>query len=244
VKIIEDLLSTVDSGAGVRDVRMGPFWTAVLTRRCGLASTPHDPGHHHGKARVEDAGRLTDRSALELARMALSGSAHEAAIGMAAINSLIDIDERQCIELNAVDLLLQRGADKTVALVGHFPFADRLRQAAGQLRVIERRPLPGDSSADEAPDLVPRADVVAITGSAFVNHTIEGLLEMCSPKAFVVVLGPTTPLSPVLFDYGVDVVSGTVVVEPETVLRQVSQGATFRQMEGIRLLTMEKRHAS
>jgi len=44
----------------------------------------------------------------------------------------------------------------------------------------------------------------------------------------------------VLFDYGIDAVSGTRVVEPETVLGCVSQGATFRQIRGIKLLTMEK----
>jgi len=51
-------------------------------------------------------------------------------------------------------------------------------------------------------------------------------------------LGGTAPLSSVLFNYGVDAISGTQVVDPETVLRCVSQGATFRQIKGVRLLTM------
>jgi uncharacterized protein (DUF4213/DUF364 family) len=54
------------------------------------------------------------------------------------------------------------------------------------------------------------------------------------------VLGPTTPLSPVLFDHGADVISGTQVVDAELALRCLSEGATFRQMKGIRLLTMER----
>ena len=58
---------------------------------------------------------------------------------------------------------------------------------------------------------------------------------------FIVVLGPTTPLSPVLFDYGADVVSGTRVVDPELALRSAGEGATFRQIRGIRLLTMERK---
>jgi uncharacterized protein (DUF4213/DUF364 family) len=66
------------------------------------------------------------------------------------------------------------------------------------------------------------------------------LLDLRGPNAYVIVLGPTAPLSPVLFDYGVDVISGTKVINPETVLRHVSQGATFRQMKGVRLLTMKK----
>lgn len=240
MKIIDDLLSTLNSEATVRDILQGPYWTAVLTRNCGLASTPHEAGHHHGDAPVRDAGRLMDKDVLELARMARSGSTLEAAIGMATINSLIEVDEQQCVDLNAADLLEEQGKDKKVALIGHFPFVKRLRQAVGELWVIEKHPREGDVTESEAQELIPQADVVAITGSALVNHTIQDLLDLCSPKAYVIVLGPTAPLSPVLFDYGVDVISGTKVVDPQTVFRHVRQGATFRQMRGIRLLTMKR----
>ncbi|GAG37637.1 unnamed protein product, partial [marine sediment metagenome] len=50
-----------------------------------------------------------------------------------------------------------------------------------------------------------------------------------------------TPLSPALFDYGVDVISGTRVVDPGLALRCLSEGATFRQIRGVRLLTMERK---
>lgn len=33
------------------------------------------------------------------------------------------------------------------------------------------------------------------------HHTFAGLLALCRPDALVMVLGPSTPLSPVLFDY-------------------------------------------
>lgn len=159
---------------------------------------------------------------------------------MAAINSLLEVDEARCVELNAGDLLIERGRGKNVALVGHFPFVPALREAAGRLWVLELRPHPGDVDAEEAEAILPQADIVAITGSAFINHTIEDLLGLCRTKSFVMVLGPTTPLSPVLFDHGVDVISGTRVLDPELALRCVSEGATFRQIRGIRLLTMER----
>lgn len=53
-----DLLSTVSEDAVVRDMRQGPFWTAILTRSCGLASTPHEQGFHPGHVGVADAGKL------------------------------------------------------------------------------------------------------------------------------------------------------------------------------------------
>lgn len=181
-----------------------------------------------------------DKDALELARIAHSESTYEAAIGVATINSLLDVDEQRCVEINAADLLQEQGKDRRVALVGHFPFVGRLRQAAKELWVIERHPREGDVAESDAPDFIPRADVVAITGSAFVNHTMEGLLSLCSPGARVMVLGPSTPLSPVLFEYGVEIISGTKVTDPEAVLRYASQGATFRQFKGVRLVTMKR----
>ena len=238
MKIIEDLLSTLNYKAPVRDMRQGPFQTAVLTRDCGLASTPHDPGPHHNRTPVKEAGLLMEKSTLALAEMANSSSSYEAAIGMATINSLVKVDEQRCLQLNAGDLLVERGRGKKVALVGHFPFTPKLRKVAGQLQVIERQPQPGDFTENQAERLIPQAEVVGITGTAFTNHTIEHLLGLCEPQAYVIVLGGTAPLSPVLFNYGVDAVSGTRVVDPEMALSCVSQGATFRQIKGIQLLTM------
>ena len=164
----------------------------------------------------------------------------EASIGVAAINSLLDVDEERCVELNAETWLAQRGQGKRVAVVGSFPFAPRLRGKVGELWVLERHPSEGELLAEEASEVIPRADVVAITGTALINRTLDALLGMCREDSSVMVLGPSTPLSPVLFDYGVDVVSGTQVVDTDLVLTLISQGATFRQVKGpgVRLLTM------
>jgi uncharacterized protein (DUF4213/DUF364 family) len=243
MKILDDLIGSLAADAPAREVRIGRFWTGVWSRACGLASTTGPGEHGHGARFVQDAGSLAGRSALELAKLAYSDSPLEAGVGLAAINSLLEVDEARCVELNAGNLLLERGRGKRVALIGHFPFVPALREAAARLDVLELHPQPGDASAEEAAAIVPQADIVAITGSAFINHSLEGLLGLCRADSFVVVLGPTTPLSPVLFDYGADVVSGTRVVEPELALRCASEGATFRQIRGIRLLTMERRAA-
>ena len=239
MKIIDDLLAALNYEAPVMDMRQGPFQTAVLTRYCGLASTPHDPGPHHDKTPVKEAGLLLEKDAQALARMANSLSPMEAAIGMATINSLIEVDEQHCVELNAGDLLEKKGEGKRVAIVGHFPFVPRLRKIVKELWVVERNPGEGDVAEAEAENLIPQADVVGITGTAFTNHTIEHLLGLCNPNAYVVILGGTAPLSPVLFDHGINAISGTKVVNPALALRCVSQGATFRQIKGIRLLTMK-----
>jgi uncharacterized protein (DUF4213/DUF364 family) len=240
MKIINDILATLDYETPVKDIRMGPFQTAVVTRRCGLASTPHDQGPHHKKSPVADAGQLLEKDAQEIAGMAHSRSPVEAAIGMATINSLVDIDEKRCVKLNAGDLIASKGEGKRVAIIGHFPFVKGLRQTTKELWVIEKNPQENDLPEKESAEYLPKADVVGITGTAFTNHTLEYLLGLCSPAAYVVILGGTAPLSPVVFDYGIDAVSGTKVIDSEAVLRYVSQGATFRQISGLELLTMRK----
>ena len=127
-------------------------------------------------------------------------------------------------------------------MIGSFPFVPRLRPRVGELLVLEQNPGSDELPASDAPEVLPRADVVAITGMTFVNHTLEDLLALCAPGATVLVMGATTPLSPVLFDHGVDILSGSLVTEIEPVLHAVQQGATFRQIHkaGVQLVTLQR----
>ncbi len=234
---LDDVISSLTGDSVVREVHTCVFWTAVLSKHCGLASTFHDPHPDHRP--VRKAGNLTELSALGLAQYARSDSVLEASIGMAAINSLIDIDEARCVGENAFDVLARRGSNKKVAVVGHFPWIPKLRKIAGTLWVIEQRPQEGDLPAEAAEEVLTQADVVGITGTSFENHTVDRLLDL-SKNSFVVMLGPTTPLSPVLFDHGVDMLAGTKVLEPDKTIRSISQGAMFRQVEGVRLVTIAK----
>ena len=106
--------------------------------------------------------------------------------------------------------------------------------------MLEKNPREGDHPAEQAGEWIPQADVVAITGTTLTNHTLESLLPLCRPDAFVILLGDTAPLSPILFDYGITAISGTVADQPDVVLRHISQGATYRQIRGIRRLTLLK----
>jgi uncharacterized protein (DUF4213/DUF364 family) len=74
------------------------------------------------------------------------------------------------------------------------------------------------------------------------NNTLDDILQMCSPQAKKILLGPSTPLSTVLFDYGFDWLSGSIVENIEAVLRAVSQGANFRQVHqaGVRLVNLSQ----
>ena len=233
MKLLDSLIQSLPEDAAVRSVLIGAHWTVVCSRHCGMAATM--ASSHIG---APPADHWLQRGARELAEMAHSADLQEASLGVAAINSLLEVDESLAVQVNASDVLAERGRGKRVAVVGHFPFVPQLRSAVGQLWVIEQHPVEDDYPAEAATDLIPRADVVAITGSTLVNHTLEGLLALCRPGATVLLLGPSTPLSPLLFDYGVDILSGTRVIDEAAVLRTVSQGASFRQVEGVKLLTL------
>jgi hypothetical protein len=237
MKILDDILASIPEDSIVQEVYVCVFWTAVVSKNCGLASTLHEG--HPGHKIVREPGRLRGKSALELAGYANSNHLLEASIGMAAVNSLIDIDETRCVEENALDILAKKGKGKDIAIVGHFPWIPRLKKDARKLFVIEQRPQQGDLPAEAAEEILPNVDVVGLTGTAFTNHTIEGLLELSKDK-FVVLIGPTSPLTPVLFDYGVDVIGGSKVVDPEQAIRLISEGATFQQVKGVRHLNMSK----
>ncbi|MEJ2210696.1 MAG: DUF364 domain-containing protein [Anaerolineae bacterium] len=243
METIERLLDSVQEDAAVRQILVGAFWTAVVLDtdppRCGLASTLRAETGGPWPA-VREPGRLHECSGRELAGLLHSERILEASIGMAAFNALLQVDEGPLTEANAEAIILERGTGKRVAIVGHFPFIDRVRRAAADCWVLELRPGPGDLPADQADVVLPQADVVALTGTSLLNHTFDDLRALCRPDAFVLLLGPSVPMAPLLFDLGMDALSGTLVDDPAHVLLSVGQGASFRQIKrggGLRLLT-------
>lgn len=239
-EIIENL-----TDAPISLVRIGLHWTIVAAElegetRAGLASTvvgAHD--HHHGHM-VPEAGQLENMTGRQLAMLVNSETALLRSVGFAAINALIPRQPEQWEDLNAEKVLAEQGKDKIVALIGSFPFISRLRNEVGELIVLEQDPGNDELPASKAPNVLPQADVVAITGMTLINQTLDGLLQHCRPDSQIMVLGPTTPLSSLLFKKNIHMLSGSVVVKIDPVKKAVCQGANFRQVHraGVRLVTI------
>ncbi|NBD36063.1 MAG: hypothetical protein GVY30_08695 [Chloroflexi bacterium] len=247
--ILERLLDQIAGNAERAtpvDVRIGGHWTVVALEvdgklRGGLSSTlggGDDDHHHGGRMPVRDAGALLDYSAEALAALAQSESMLEASVGLATINALLDVELARCVDVNAAEVILERGADRNVAIVGHFPFIPRVKRVAQEMWVLELNPRPGDLPASSTPEILPQADVIALTGTSLLNHTFDNLIAHVRPEAFVVMLGGTTPLSTHLFDYGIDALAGTLLEDPVAAILAISQGATFKQILGKRLVTI------
>lgn len=240
--VIDRLIDSVREDHCVEECVVGTFDCMVVSRGAGLSSTFREPCGHGANAGaaaprgVKNAGDIIGMSARELAGYARSAHLLDASVGIAALNSLMRPDPSTFIELNAYNLILERGKDKRVAVVGHFPFVKRLAQAV-DLRVIQREPWLHKEALEDAEERLPGCEVVAITASSFINHTFDRLLELCR-DAFVIVLGPSTPLSPLLFDLGVNALCGTFVEDKNLAMRCIAQGATYRGIRGIRRVAL------
>lgn len=244
MEIIKRLIAVANKGK-VKQVIIGIHWSIVsfdIGGRicCGLASTISGGHSHKNEPDVPLAGKLVQLKSEQLINLSLSENPTLCSVGVAALNALLPSSPHLWHEANAEEMLARYGKGKNVVMVGRFPFADRLKSRVGELVVLEENPEPGDLPPNSAKDKLPNAELIAITGMAMINHTLEGLLELCNPEATVMLIGPSTPLSPILFDYGIDILSGAVVEKPESVMRVVAEGGNFKQVHqaGIRLVNI------
>jgi uncharacterized protein (DUF4213/DUF364 family) len=236
--LVKTIIETLpENPMPIRKVIIGVHWTLVASKYCGLASTMVSQ-EQHDHSQVRDVGALHEKSAQELAGWALSDNLLEASIGIAAINSLLDLDEQRIKEVNAAEVIARDSKDKNLVVVGHFPFVDRMKTIAKNCWVIEKRPFGDDFPEEASQEFIPQADVIAITGTAFINHTIEDLLSLCHPESLAMILGPSTPMTSLIFDYGVSFLSGSRVMDEDAAITTIQQGASFPQVNGVRLITM------
>ncbi len=244
---LQEQLEPTARRARVADICVGAHWTVAVMEldgrlRGGISGTGGPTGDHHrgGEMPVRQAGQLLDLAVTDWLDLLSSSSPTERSIGLATLNALLDVDLAACREVNAEQVILERGAGRKVAFVGHFPFVDRVRARAAMTWVFELDPHEGDLPAERIPDFLPQADVIAITGATLLNDTFESIITYRDPQAYVLLLGGTAPLSPVFFSCGVDLVAGTYLEDPLLALRCVCQGATFKQIRGKRLLTLAR----
>ena len=236
---IESILEAVAEvpAAELIDLRVGSYWVMVHTSLgAGLSSVLRSEAHLHGSQPVVAAGELHQWTPLDLCELLRSESPTEGAIGLAAVNALLGPTAVGLREEKALEILRERGRGCKVAMIGRFPFAEQLREDCDQLWVFERglNRRQEDFGEEAMEQLLPQADVVAVTATTLLNRTLPTVLSGVRPEAFVMLLGPSTPLTPALFRFGFDVLCGTVIDNPEPVLRAVEQGAVTSQITGVR----------
>ena len=211
--LYEALASGVDSDAPVSSLALGEYWAMVESDGgLGLAmATPGDsiPPLH--------PGGLCGLPLSEAAKAAASWNLTEASFGLAAANAfyntparLTALDAYEPFENYSTVGIDLRGM--TVGIIGHMNGPKGLRELAKEVYVIERAPKPGDYPDAACGWILPRCDLVLITGSSLINKTLPHLLEL-SRNAVTIVTGPSVPMCPALLDFGIDRLAGLVVTE-------------------------------
>jgi len=164
------------------------------------------------------------------------------AVGIAAMNALAAL----CWERRPhPDVDLEVGVDafdaanirpgQTVVVVGAFvPFLRELKRRAQPYLVLEQDPatlkpeeLPFFRPAEQAPLVVPQADVLLITGTTLINDTLDAILAAARPDACKVVVGPTVGLVPDAYlRRNCNVLGGIQIIHPDEFLDTLAEGGS------------------
>ncbi len=230
-EIVEHGLKLANQHAAA-DIRIGLGYTAVRLEdgSCGLAYTLHEK-EYESCCVMPDAGKLAGRKASELIPWMISPDVTACAVGLATLNALIN-PPAAAVESDILDLL-PVCPDDTVGMIGYFgPLVEPIKKRAQALHIFERRPDPEYEILPEsaAQDILPKCQVVILSATTLLNHTIDGLLDLSKAAREIAILGPSTPFLPEIFSrYGVTMLSGLQVANPNQVLQIVSEGGGTRQ---------------
>ena len=233
----------------VDDLMIGIFFTGVTlsTGHAGVAFTPIGEIPEAvccptTAARMPQAGNLEGSPVSEILKYALDHNVLKSAIGVATLNALsqliIESEEKgeyQVIEDKDGFDLLEIQPHETLSLIGAFgPYIRRLKVMGNPFFVIEKNPqtLRPDEmkyyrSDAEMATTLGKSDVVIITGTAIVNHTIDPILSSITHGKRTAIVGPTASMIPdAFFKRGVTVMAGVRILNPDLMIKILKQGGS------------------
>ncbi|MGV9174259.1 MAG: Rossmann-like domain-containing protein [Promethearchaeia archaeon] len=189
----------------------------------------------------KNPGELCEMNARELLKYVDSDSLIERGVGIATINALSQFyiqnhpGEYYNYELDILKLLPVK-KDRTVGMVGRIrPFIKFLEMNSAKLTVVDDNPAfeagkvrDGYFISRDIND-IEDVDVLIVTGSSAVEHSVEKPLKIAKDAIFKVSIGPTSSWIPdVAFDLGLDAVSGMQFTAPEKAFRTIMEGGGTR----------------
>lgn len=219
MKLIDRVLSEINDEPN-DDIQIGSTFVGVkIGSRIGVAHRVDDGEKYFGM--------VENYRGLKVAELIYSDDPLEAAIGTAAINA--QLKPKNVKHYNVFEKILEFAPKYSrIGIVGKFPIIDQLKEQGCDIYAFEKKELPGFLPADMTSELLPKCDLSIITGTAFVNKTLEPLLELSN--GYTMVIGPTTPLSTALFDFGVDVLAG-IIAKDDGVLDVITKGGGTREFK-------------
>ena len=208
----------------IKRLTIGPYWIVVEAEYgTGLVANPQNK--ISAESVKEYQKRFGGSSLYQLALGVKSEDLIERAIGCAAINANTNHYGLKLTQDNG--LSLPDNKEEKIVVVGRFP---NLEQKLPTAIVLERNPGPGDLPENEAPNVIPDCTQLIITASTWVNGSLPSLLKLVD-TAHVSLIGPGTPFSSILKQYGIHKLAGFLVQEPGELSLLVQNGAGVRQFK-------------
>jgi uncharacterized protein (DUF4213/DUF364 family) len=203
----------------VHQIVCGPRWIMVEgPLGVGLAYLPRS-----ARELIPQLPRLGRLSLRQLAGLSQSWDPVEMALGIAAINAHANRFDLEGHAGNGVQDF-SRAAGRVVA-IGAFPgLGDILPQCA----VIEADPRPGEFPVVAMDTLLPGCAAAVVNSSALINRNLPRILRLAQSSR-VALVGPSTPLTPRLYAYGLDILGGLVVRDTAGLAAAIRSGATPRE---------------
>lgn len=230
-ELYDALIEPLPEDWTIDEIVSGSGWTMVrASENVGLAMTIHETSRP-----TIHTGSWIGMPLKEAAQCVKSWNFEEAAIGLAAINAFHNSREqarKHGIALVESGSALDKDAflthtdmlrGKRVCVVGHFPYLEERIAPHCTLSILERAPRSGDFPDSACEYILPEQDFVFITGCTLINKTLPRLLAL-SQRACVVLVGPSVPLSPVLFRFGADELSSAVITQPALCAQLAAKG--------------------
>ncbi len=233
----------------VDDLVIGIFFTGVKlsTGQAGVAFTPHGEIPEAvccptSAARMPEAGNIENKSLSEILNDSLDPNVLKSAIGIAALNALsqLIVESEQGIrfpvtkDTDGFDIL-EIQPTETVSLVGAFgPYIRRLKMMGNPFFIVERsmQTLRPDEMRYYKPEsemsfALKKSNVVIVTGTAIVNHSIDTILSVVGNSKRTAIIGPTASMIPdAFFERSVNVIAGIRIVEPDLMIKILKQGGS------------------
>ena len=156
----------------------------------------------------------------------------EASFALAAVNCMLN-NRRTRMQAKAQELILELGQGKNVAVIGHFPFVSKIKNAFKNFWVLEKRPRDFDLPSTELPRILPQADLIAVTATTLLNGSLAGILNLCAPGSIKMLMGPSTPMAYCLGHMGIDYLAGSRVLKPQQVFTGIKSDLCFRSLHGV-----------
>ncbi len=230
-ELYKKLIEGVPEDIGVKDLCIGNHWVYVEAESgCGMALTVSG-----GRGSYGLGSNPLFMSLRDLACQATSWNFLEASVGVAALNAWYSTPENATAAGMKIETATSNDgfklyrnicAGKKVTVVGHFPLVERLADQC-ELTVLERDPH-GDDFPDPACEfIVPHQDFTFITGITLTNKTMPRLLELSRrSQGSTVLVGPSVVPAPILYDFGVDCMAGSIIDDPERAQAAIRHGST------------------